>query len=509
MPEKTNRWGADIPPVSEKYREENPSLLDRLRRWPAYERTEAEMAPDIRRWLSAVAHRRASGGSRRVLFVHGQLPGETGSGVYLQQIAREALQQGIDLHLLSAGYEQLDQRHIQGVPAERIFTTVFTPQGAAPEEGTVKTPVSGMSVVMPYPVLAFRDRSEADLLDWLDGFGTRMAALAQRLQPDVIHVNHLWFLNGLARLVAPWIPLVTSAHGTAFKLIMDAPRFRDLMVPCASSADHVCAISPESVQECVDTFEIPRDCITIEGYGYEPDLFYWRPVDAAGVMEKHFGIPLPAGSRLVIAVGKFVDWKGLKELTLAIGTLRENGWDVTAVIVGEGDAASRKELSSFIADHGLKRHVHLPGKVARSDLPDIYRAADVYVLPSHVEPYGMVLMEALACGAPSVAANTGGPPDFVPASLIDDGLAVLVDPIALGAGGTATPEARTAYADNLAAGIQAVLEREIDATARDRIAAAMTHLTWGRLVENLAGIYDRVSDAAARKWARRREESSS
>ena len=57
-----------------------------------------------------------------------------------------------------------------------------------------------MSVVMPYPVLAYRDRTEDEMIDLLTVFGNRIADLVFKLKPNLIHVNHLWFLNGLARL---------------------------------------------------------------------------------------------------------------------------------------------------------------------------------------------------------------------------------------------------------------------------------------------------------------------
>ena len=481
-----------MPSLSKAFDGERINLLDRLRHWPEYEPGWDERSSEIGRWKAEVLKREQRGAPRRVLFVHGQLPGETGSGVYMQQIAAESIRQGIDMYVLSAGYKPLDESDINGVPDERIFTCLFTPPGKIPRQGAVKTPISGMSVVMPYEVLAYRDRTEDELLDWLTVFGNRIAALVLRLQPDVIHVDHLWFLSGLARLVAPWIPLVASAHGTANKLIVDAPRFRELMVPCVSSADHVCAISPESVMECKGMFEIPPERISIEGYGYEPELFNYKGADRIQVFRDAFGVDAGRSRYLAVSVGKFVDWKGFKEFTLAIGHLRERGSDMMGIIVGEGDSDSRLELEKFIAANGLADWVILPGKVDRSALPDIYHAADVYVLPSHVEPYGLVLMEALACGTPAVAANTGGPPSYVPQSLRDEGLVVLVDPIRLTSSGEALPGERDVYARSLADGMETILNKKMNPRDRIRIADAMRPLSWGRLVESLSNIYDRL-----------------
>ena len=481
-----------IPSVSRAYSGQRTNLLDRLRRWPQYELSREDRSSEIGHWKPEVLLRAGHGAPRRVLFVHGQLPGETGSGVYMQQIVKESIRQGMDMYVLSAGYKPLDSTDIHGVPNERIFTCLFTPAGEIPREDAVKTPISGMSVVMPYPVLAYRDRTDNELLDWLTVFGNRIGRLVRQLQPDVIHVDHLWFLNGLARLVGPWIPLVASTHGTAYKLILDTPKFRELMVPCVSSADHVCAISPESVQECRAMFEIPQERISIEGYGYEPELFNYKPVDRFKVLKDSLRIDCGPRQYLAVSVGKFVDWKGFKEFTVAIGHLRQRGYDIVGIIVGEGDPASRLELETFIAAKELADYVLLPGKVDRPVLPDIYRAGDVYVLPSHVEPYGLVLMEALACGTPAVCGNVGGPPSYVPQALRDEGLAVLVDSIKLTPTGEALPEHRQAYALNLADGMETILKKKIGPNDRTRIADAMKPLSWSRLVESLAKIYDRL-----------------
>ena len=154
MKTKHRRLGSSLPPTSNVFSNHKINLLDRLRAWPRYELTSDDRSLERDHWLSAVKNRNDRGASARVLFVYGQLPGETGSGVYLQQIAAESVRQGLDLYLLSAGYHPLDSRDIPGVPAERIFTCLFTPEGKTPQTDAVKTPISGMSVVMPYPVLA-------------------------------------------------------------------------------------------------------------------------------------------------------------------------------------------------------------------------------------------------------------------------------------------------------------------------------------------------------------------
>jgi len=78
-----------IPSVSNNFKPEGINLLERLRQWPRYEQRREERSSEIDRWMDAVSKRTQQDAPRRVLFVHGQLPGETGSGVYLQQIARE------------------------------------------------------------------------------------------------------------------------------------------------------------------------------------------------------------------------------------------------------------------------------------------------------------------------------------------------------------------------------------------------------------------------------------
>jgi len=97
----------------------------------------------------------------------------------------------------------------------------------------------------------------------------------------------------------------------------------------------------------------------------------------------------------------------------------------------------------------------------------------VFALPSLQEPFGLVLLEALACGCPVVASATAGPKLIIDRSLVDAGLAALVEPPTAGA---AAEAAR--YEAALAAAILARVGRGAAVAERQRIAASVAHLTW-------------------------------
>jgi len=88
--------------------------------------------------------------------------------------------------------------------------------------------------------------------------------------------------------------------------------------------------------------------------------------------------------------------------------------------------------------------------------------------------------------------NAGGPPSYVPQTLRDEGLAVLVDPINLTAAGEVLTGNRVVYARSLADGMETILKKKIDPKDRFRIADAMKALSWSRLAESLSKIYDRL-----------------
>ena len=115
-------------------------------------------------------------------------------------------------------------------------------------------------------------------------------------------------------------------------------------------------------------------------------------------------------------------YKGLETSLRVTRELRRRYPDVRLAVVGDGD--QRPSYERLAGQLGIARHVEFCGRLGGQELVGAYQAADVLIVPSSKEAFGMVILEAMACGVPPVASATQGIPDVV-----DDGeFGFLVEP---------------------------------------------------------------------------------
>jgi D-inositol-3-phosphate glycosyltransferase len=122
--------------------------------------------------------------------------------------------------------------------------------------------------------------------------------------------------------------------------------------------------------------------------------------------------------KLVLYVGRFDPRKGIETLVRSFAALYNQTEaqlksKLRLVIVGgcqqgQADADEKGRIEALVAELGISRHTTFVGQVGHDRLPLYYTAADVCVIPSHYEPFGLVAIEAMACGTPVVASNVGG-----------------------------------------------------------------------------------------------------
>lgn len=160
--------------------------------------------------------------------------------------------------------------------------------------------------------------------------------------------------------------------------------------------------------------------VLVTRYGVAPDLI--RVVPGGVPVDRY----VPSGPRakartvfglcphrpLVVTVRRLVKRVGLESLIEAVDRLRHSEPDILVLVAGRGPLADT--LDRRIRDRGLTRHVRLLGFVPDADLPALYRAADVSIVPSTAwEGFGLVAAEALAAGTPALVTPVGGLPEVV------------------------------------------------------------------------------------------------
>ena len=193
----------------------------------------------------------------------------------------------------------------------------------------------------------------------------------------------------------------------------------------------------------------------------------------AGLFKRVTGVtPLAEGGFKVLTVARLHPYKGLDTLIRAMEIVRKARPDVVLYIMGRGPAAAElKELASTLKVADVIRFVETP--VPNQEMPPVYSSADLYIQPSLVEPYGIAVLEAAACGKPAICSDVGGMRDTV----VDGETGFLVPP--------ADPEA-LAQKILLLTGNRQRLDR-MGIAARNRVEAQFDWPGIARQYQDIAG----------------------
>lgn len=145
----------------------------------------------------------------------------------------------------------------------------------------------------------------------------------------------------------------------------------------------------------------------IESYGFSAPAVIPNMVDE----ETFSPNASPTKYFTILSVGGLIERKGFEELIEAVSLWENKPENLQVLIVGNGP--KRNVLLDKIHSMSLENVVKLVGSVSRDKIPDFFKQCDLFVLPSHLESFGVVYTEALACGKPVIATKCGGPSDIV------------------------------------------------------------------------------------------------
>jgi glycosyltransferase involved in cell wall biosynthesis len=201
------------------------------------------------------------------------------------------------------------------------------------------------------------------------------------------------------RLPQPWVALIHHPLALETGLTpVEAQAFADLERVLLPRAARVAVTSPRTRQDLA-AYDLDDTRIAVVVPGTEP-------------------APLARGSGgpglALLCVASLTPRKAHAVLLQALHGLRDLDWHLTCVGSAERDPVCARSITAAIDRLGLRQRVSLIGEQAESDLAPFYDRADLFVLASYHEGYGMVLAEALARGLPVVSTSAGAIPDTVP-----------------------------------------------------------------------------------------------
>ena len=354
---------------------------------------------------------------------------------------------------------------------------------------------AGPEVPLPKPELA------AHIPKFVQG----ILAFAEKkgIHYDLIH-SHYWMSGIAARdLQVAWdIPIVHMFHtlGLMKQRIARAPHEAEGEYRIQGEhevirlADRLIAATPAEMAQLQWLYEANEKKITIISPGVDVSHFYPIPPDEA----KEF-IGIPPNDRMMLFVGRIEPLKGVDTLIQAIALIRQKGaldrhcCLCVSIIGGEPNAnpetmtAEMARLQQLCDQQGLGDLVTFLGRRGQDTLPYYYSAADVVVMPSHYESFGMVALEAMACGTPVIATQVGGL-----AFLVQDGVTGFHIPV----------DCPQALGERL---VTLLDDHEMQAQMSQQAARIAQNYAWEKIASNMHTLYRDVlnpGDAGQKRGGR-------
>jgi len=227
---------------------------------------------------------------------------------------------------------------------------------------------------------------------------------------DLIH-SHYWLSAWAGRFLQVWwdVPHITMFHTVgaiknAIGIGEGEPELRIKTEKCIiQNSQRIIVATEREKGDLVSLCRASPEAISVIPCGVNLALF--QPVNKEIARRE---LSFRDNEKHILFVGRIEPLKGVERLLRAVARLRKR--KVRLWIIG-GDERSRREverLQKLVADLNIQDSVEFLGLVRQTELPRFYSAADVCVIPSFYESFGLVVLESLACGTPVVAADVGG-----------------------------------------------------------------------------------------------------
>jgi len=385
-----------------------------------------------------------------------------GMNVYVRELAKQLGRIGIGVDVFTRSQDE----HVPHVVHDLGYGNRVIHVPAGPEKPLPKMELSAFIPEFVQYVLEFAEQ--------------------KNVHYDLLH-THYW-MSGIAGrdLKSAWgIPMVHMFHtlGLMKNRIARQGEFEgDYRIKgereVLRHADKIIAATQAELAQLQWLYEVRTDNVVIIPPGVDVNHFY--PIAKEDAREYIGAVDKP---KILLFVGRIEPLKGVDTLIRGMALMKQSGvfdrQQVCLAIIGGDASVSEENMSHEMARlHEIRDQYHLEqmvtflGKRSQDTLPYYYSAADVVVMPSHYESFGMVALEAMACGTPVVASQVGGL-----AYLIQDGVTGF--------------HVRDQEPEELSRRLTEILENDsLHASLSQNAAEYAKGYSWQVITDRIRGVYD-------------------
>lgn len=300
-------------------------------------------------------------------------PSPGGSGVVATELGSELSQRGHEVHVVSYHLPFRLHNGSSNVYYHKVELNEYP--------------------LFPYPLLTME-------------VSAKLVETIEKVSPDLIHVHYALPHTASAllarRAVGSDVKIVTTLHGTDVTVWGKNPSMAPLLRSNLEECDALTAVSQSLKEEAIEVLGLTKPVQVIYNF---IDTGYYKKEDGGEMRQKL----APGGEKIILHVSNFRAVKRVPDLLRAFAFFQRRFSNAVLVLAGSG--AAGEEILNLAEKLGIREQLRMLD--ASTDLVPLYSAADLFLLPSEKESFGLVALEAMGCGVPIVATDTGGLPELV------------------------------------------------------------------------------------------------
>ncbi|WP_234735125.1 N-acetyl-alpha-D-glucosaminyl L-malate synthase BshA [Tellurirhabdus bombi] len=236
---------------------------------------------------------------------------------------------------------------------------------------------------------------------------SEMVNVVQYENLDLLHVHYAiphasaaYMAKMILRSQGRYIPVVTTLHGTDITLVGKDASYEPVVTFSINESDGVTAVSHDLRKDTYRHFKIKRDIEVIPNF-VDLDRFKRQKKD-------HFKMAIcPNGEKLIVHTSNF---RRVKRIDDAVAVFYKIQQEIPAKLLLVGDGPERARIEKMCRDYGIYEGVRFLGKL--DAVEEVLSVADLFLMPSENESFGLAALEALACEVPLITSNAGGLPEL-------------------------------------------------------------------------------------------------